>query len=168
LVVDPCRRFSPEERSLGTSPTKLMNASALAKRSKSPTSAASPSAVSVSIPRRQRSREYRVPGINGKIACHGINERPGAAGGPQGCPQDGREGVRGVSRRCTYKKRVTIRTARRTGREEGEGSGEREVWRQLCPEGLEEEHDGPHLLAASLRPEGRCFLDVARGAALQV
>ena len=40
----------------GTSPTKAMNSSALAKRLKSPISATSPSAVRVSTPRKQRSR----------------------------------------------------------------------------------------------------------------
>ena len=56
FVIEPWRRRSPEERSEGTSPTKLMNSSALAKRLKSPTSVTIPSAVSVSMPRRQRSR----------------------------------------------------------------------------------------------------------------
>jgi len=55
-VIDPCRRLSPEECSEGTKPTKLMNWAAVVNRVKSPTSAASPIAVSVSIPRMQRSR----------------------------------------------------------------------------------------------------------------
>ncbi len=56
LVIDPCVRFSPEERSLGTSPTKPMNRSAPLKRWKSPISTARLKALRVSIPRRQRSR----------------------------------------------------------------------------------------------------------------
>ena len=55
LVIEPCRRLSPVERSLGTRPTKLMNCSAVLNRVKSPASATSPIAVSVSIPRMHRS-----------------------------------------------------------------------------------------------------------------
>ncbi|MDP9277436.1 MAG: hypothetical protein M3O76_04415, partial [Actinomycetota bacterium] len=55
-MIDPWRRFSPEECSLGTSPTNAINSAALWKRLKSPISLTRASAVSVSIPRRQRSR----------------------------------------------------------------------------------------------------------------
>ncbi len=55
FVIEPCLRRSPEERSEGTSPVKPMNSSAVSKREKSPTSQTIPSAVRVSIPRRQRS-----------------------------------------------------------------------------------------------------------------
>ena len=56
LVIDPCRRRSPELCSDGTRPTKAINSSALRKRLKSPISATRASAVRVSTPRRQRSR----------------------------------------------------------------------------------------------------------------
>lgn len=55
FVIDPCRRCSPEECSLGTSPTKAINSAAFRKRLKSPISVTRASAVSVSTPRRQRS-----------------------------------------------------------------------------------------------------------------
>jgi hypothetical protein len=56
LVIDPCRRLSPEERSEEARPVKLMNCSAVLKRWKSPTSTTRPIAVSVSMPRMHRNR----------------------------------------------------------------------------------------------------------------
>ena len=56
LVIWPWRRVWPELCSDGTRPRKLINCPARAKRVKSLTSAHNPTAVRVSIPRRQRSR----------------------------------------------------------------------------------------------------------------
>ena len=51
MVIDPCRRLVSEVRSDGTMPKKPDGDLGLGKRWKSPTSAHSPAADSVSIPR---------------------------------------------------------------------------------------------------------------------
>ncbi len=56
LVIEPCTRFVSEVYSHGTTPRKPDSSCGLEKRSKLPTSAHSPAADSVSIPRKQRSR----------------------------------------------------------------------------------------------------------------
>jgi hypothetical protein len=60
-VIEPCRRLSPDERSEGTRPQKLMSCSAARKRVKSPASATSPTTVNVSMPRMHRKRPITAP-----------------------------------------------------------------------------------------------------------
>jgi hypothetical protein len=56
LVIEPWRRLVSEVRSDGTIPINPDNMGGLGKRRKLPTSALTPAAESVSMPRKQRSR----------------------------------------------------------------------------------------------------------------
>ena len=89
LVIEP-GAARPEECSEGTRPTKAMNCSALWKRLKSPISVTSASAVSVSIPRKQRSRAAN--------SCHGL-ARP-SRGSPAPAARSARRPGRPRADRC--------------------------------------------------------------------